>query len=79
MLPPKLPSDVKQRKILNALKKAGFIINYYGGKGSHAKATDPKTDRFITIQKCLKKGELKEILKESEELGYNATEIMNNY
>ncbi|MBI2355703.1 MAG: hypothetical protein HYV13_00670 [Candidatus Doudnabacteria bacterium] len=53
MLPPKLPSDVSQSRILKALRKSGFIL--------------------------IKKGELKEILKQAEEYGYDATAIMDKY
>lgn len=79
MLPAKLPSDVRQSRIAKALGKAGFIVNYEGGRGSHCKVTDPRTGKFITIHNHLKKGELKEILKYTEELGYDAGEIMNLY
>ena len=79
MLPPKLPSDVSQKRILKVLKKFGLSIHKQGGRGSHIKVIDPRTGKFITIQYHLKKGELKEILKEAENLGYDATEIMNNY
>lgn len=72
MLPPKLPSDVSQSRILRALKKSGFLINYQGGKGSHCKVVDLKTGKYITVQYHLKKGELKEILKQAEEYGYDA-------
>ena len=79
MLPLKLPSDVSQNRILKALRKSGFLISYVGGRGSHAKAVDPKTGKFITIQYHLKKGELKEILKDAEGFGYDASLIMENY
>lgn len=79
MLPPNLPSDVSQNRILKALKKSGFLINREGGRGSHAKAVDPKTGKFVTVQHRLKKGELKEILKDAESFGYDASKIMENY
>jgi predicted RNA binding protein YcfA (HicA-like mRNA interferase family) len=79
MLPPKLPSDVSQSRILKALRKSGFILNWIGGKGSHCKVTDPKSGKFITVQYHLRKGELKEILKQAEEYGYDATSIMEKY
>ena len=79
MLPPKLPSDISQQRLLKALKKSGFIINYTGGKGSHAKAVDPKTKKFITVQSNLYKVALKEILKYAEELGYDAEKILDEY
>lgn len=79
MLPPNLPSDISQARLLKALKKSGFIINYLGGKGSHAKAIDPKSNKFITVQNNLYKVALKEILKYAETLGYNAEQILENY
>lgn len=79
MLPPKLPSDVSQNRILKALKKSGFLVHYLGGRGSHVKAIDPKTRKFITVQYHLRKGELKEILKEAERFGYDSSQIMGNY
>ena len=79
MLPHNLPSDIKQTRLLKALRKSGFIINYHGGRGSHAKAVDPKIGKFITIQYNLYKVVLYEILKEAEALGYDGSEIMSNY
>lgn len=79
MLPPKLPSDIKQTRLLKALKKSGFKIDYHGGRGSHAKIIDQKTGKFITVQYNLYKIVLQEILKEAEVLGYDASEIMHNY
>lgn len=79
MLPLKLPSDVKQSRLLKALRKVGFMIDAKSGKGSHAQAKDPKSDSYITVGNHLYKTALREILKTAEELGYDATEIMNNY
>jgi len=79
MLPPKLPSDIRQRRLLKALQKVGFIINTSSGKGSHAQAIDPKSGKYITIPNHLYKIALREILKLAEDLGYDATEIMKNY
>jgi predicted RNA binding protein YcfA (HicA-like mRNA interferase family) len=79
MLPPKLPSDVKQSRLLKALGKVGFIIDQSHGKGSHAQAVDPKSGRYITVPNYLYKIALYEILKLAEELGYDANEIMNKY
>lgn len=79
MLPPNLPSDVRQSRLLKALGKVGFIIDTASGKGSHAQAIDEKTGRYITVPNHLYKIALKQILKLAEELGYDATEIMNHY
>lgn len=79
MLPPNLPSDVSQRRLAKAFQKVGFIIDYAGGKGGHYKLIDPKSKKFITLQSKLWKVVLKDKLKQAEELGYDATEIMNNY
>lgn len=79
MLPPNLPSDISQGRLLKALGKAGFIIDYFGGKGSHAKAIDPKSQKFITVPNHLYKVALIKILKQAEELGYNTQDIMNRY
>ena len=79
MLPPKLPSDVRQPRLLKALRKAGFIIDVSNGKGSHAQAVDPKSGKYMTVPNHLYRIALYEILKLAEELGYDATKIMNNY
>ncbi|MEK7618505.1 MAG: type II toxin-antitoxin system HicA family toxin [Patescibacteria group bacterium] len=79
MLPPKLPSDVRQSRLLKALRKTGFIIDLSHGKGSHAQAIDPKSGKYITVPNHLYKIALYEILKLAEDLGYNANEIMSNY
>ncbi|OGE82882.1 MAG: hypothetical protein A3B10_02565 [Candidatus Doudnabacteria bacterium RIFCSPLOWO2_01_FULL_44_21] len=79
MLPHNLPSDISQARLLKALSKSGFVIDYVGGRGSHAKAIDPHTQRFITVQNNLYKIILIKILKAAESLGYNAEEIMSKY
>ena len=79
MLPPNLPSDISQGRLLKALGKIGFQIDYYGGKGSHAKAIDPKNRKFITVPNHLYKVALIKILKQAEKFGYNASEIMDKY
>ncbi len=79
MLPPKLPSDIRQSRLLKALRKVGFVINLSHGKGSHAQAVDLKTGRYITVPNHLYKIALYEILKLAEDLGYDATEIINKY
>jgi len=79
MLPRSLPSDVSQKRLAKAFQKVGFIVNMTGGKGGHYKLIDPKTKYFITLQSNIYKQVLKEKLKQAEELGYDATEIMNKY
>lgn len=79
MLPPNLPSDIKQSRLIRALEKSGFVIDFRGGKGSHVKAVDQKSGKFITVQNRLYKIALVEILKEAEKLGYDAAEIMRKY
>lgn len=79
MLPDSLPSDISQKRFTKALQKVGFIINYSGGKGGHYKATCPRTKKFLTIQSKLYKHVLKDKLKQVEEWGYNASDIMDKY
>jgi len=79
MLPPKLPSDISQSRLVKAFSKVGFIADWSGGKGSHCKLTCPKTGKIITIQSNLYKQVLRDKLKQAEELGYDATQIMNSY
>lgn len=79
MLPPNLPSDISQRRLARAFEKAGFTVNTKGGKGSHCKLIDPKTKKFITLQSNIFKQVLKDKLKQAEELGYDATGIMDRY
>ena len=79
MLPPNLPSDISQKRLAKAFEKAGFISNVAGGKGGHYKLIDPKTKRFITLQSNVFKQVLRDKLKQAEEMGYDATKIMNGY
>ena len=79
MLPPSLPSDVSQKRLAKAFQKVGFVFDPSGGKGGHYKLTDPKSGKCITLQSHLWKIVLKDKLRQAEELGYDATKIMNNY
>jgi hypothetical protein len=79
MLPRSLPSDVSQKRLARAFEKVGFIVNVTGGKGGHYKLTDPKSGKFITLQSKVYKQVLRDKLKQAEELGYDATKIMNRY
>lgn len=79
MLPHNLPSDISQKRLAKAFEKSGFILNVSGGKGGHYKLIDPKTGKFITIQGDIYKVVLIAKLKQAEELGYDAAEIMNRY
>jgi hypothetical protein len=74
-----LPSDVSQKRLARAFEKVGFIVNVTGGKGGHYKLIDPKTRKFITLQSKVYKQVLKDKLKQAEQLGYDATKIMNRY
>jgi uncharacterized protein (DUF779 family) len=79
MLPPNLPSDISQNRLAKAFEKCGFIIDYSGGKGGHYKLVDPKSQKFITLQSKIWKVVLKDKLKQAEDLGYDASHIMDNY
>ena len=79
MLPSNLPSDVSQKRLAKAFQKAGFILDVSAGKGGHYKLVDSKSNKFITLQHNLWKIVLKKKLQQAEDLGYDATEIMNNY
>lgn len=79
MLPPKLPSDISQKRLVKAFIKVGFVADWSGGKGSHCKLTCPRTKKIITVQNSLFKEVLKDKLKQAETLGYNAAQIMNEY
>lgn len=79
MLPHDLPSDISQKRLARAFEKAGFILNMKGGKGGHYKLVNPKNKQFITIQNKIYKEVLRNKLKQAEEWGYDATEIMKYY
>ena len=79
MLPRDLPSDISQKRLARAFEKVGFILNVSGGKGGHWKLSCPKNNKFITIQSKIFKEVLKSKLKQAEEWGYDAEEIMRNY
>lgn len=79
MLPHNLPSDISQKRLAKAFEKSGFVLNVRGGKGGHYKLIDPKTGKFIIIQSNIFKAILIAKLKQAEELGYDAIEIMNKY
>ena len=64
-----LPSDLKRKRFIRALRRLGFIVDESGGNGSHYKATWPKTQKSITIQYEFRKDVLYEILKDIE--GYS--------
>ena len=79
MLPHNLPSDISQKRLAKAFEKAGFILDVSGGKGGHYKLICPKTNKFITLQWKIWKLVLKDKLKQAEELGYDASKIMDKY
>lgn len=61
-----LPGELKRKKFIRALQRLGFVIDVVGGKGSHYKATWPKTQKSVTIQSELRKDVLYYLLKEIE-------------
>lgn len=61
-----LPGEIKGKKFAKALARLGFIIDKRGGDGSHYKATWPKTQKAVTIQRYLRKDVLYYLLKEIE-------------
>lgn len=61
-----LPGEIKRKKFIKALKRLGFVINKWGGDGSHYKTTWPKTQKSITIPSKLPKQTLKYVLQEIE-------------
>ena len=79
MLPHDLPSDISQKRLAKAFEKVGFILNAKGGKGGHWKLINPKNNQFIIIQSKMYKEVLRAKLKQVEEWGYDAEEIMRNY
>lgn len=77
MLPPNLPSDSSQKKILEAFKKIGFEILHRGyGKGSHRLVEDPKTGTVITVQHKIYREVIKSYCKDVDGLGYDVGEFI---
>lgn len=64
----KLPSDLSRKKFCKALQKNGFEISTRGGKGSHFKATWPRSQKSVTIPSILRKDVLYYVLKEIEKI-----------
>lgn len=72
MLPPNIPSDSRQHKILKAFKKIGFeILPPNRGSGSHRVVRCPKTREEITVQYKIYKVVIKDYCKRVDELGYD--------
>lgn len=63
-----LPGEIKQRKLLRALRRCGFVIDASGGKGSHIKVTWPPTQKAVTVIRKTDKNVLRYLLKEIEEI-----------
>jgi len=61
-----LPGEIKRKKFIKALTRLGFLINKWGGDGSHYKAIWPKNEKSITIPSKLPKQVLDYVLKEIE-------------
>ncbi|MFC1678249.1 hypothetical protein ACFLZ9_00755 [Patescibacteria group bacterium] len=69
-MPPRseLPDRIKQNKFTHVLNSLGFEISKKGGKGSHYKATWPKTQKSITIQKDLRRDVIYYLVGQIEEI-----------
>ncbi|MEA2065009.1 MAG: hypothetical protein U9O66_01790 [Patescibacteria group bacterium] len=65
------PSDSSQKKIIKAFKKIGFITNNSGGKGSHIKVIEPKSEKWIIVQKQVYKEAIRSYIKFVEKFGYD--------
>lgn len=79
-MPPlnELPGNISRDKFTKALERLGFELNKRGGNGSHYKATWPRTQKVIVIQKKISKYTLKYILDEIEKCsGISWNEIEN--
>jgi len=75
-----LPSDFRQRKVLKAFKRLGFVIDKKGGKGSHCKIIWPETNKSITIPKRIDKCVMRYILKEvADRTGISQEQFMKKY
>jgi predicted RNA binding protein YcfA (HicA-like mRNA interferase family) len=61
-----LPGDINRKTLAKALQRLGFFIDETGGKGSHFKATWPRTQKSVTIPISLPKQTLKYVLAEIE-------------
>jgi len=69
-MPPRseLPSKISRDKFVNVLEKLGFEISKKGGKGSHYKATWPRTQKCVTIQKELRNDVLYYLIDQIERI-----------
>lgn len=69
-MPPRseLPDRISRDKFIKILEKSGFEISRKGGKGSHYKATWPRTQKSITIQKDLRRDVMYYTVKQIEEI-----------
>jgi hypothetical protein len=62
-----LPDDLSRERLLNALRRLGFLIDIRGGNGSHCKITWPPTQKSVAIKKKTDKNTLNYILKQIKE------------
>lgn len=61
-----LPGGLSRKKLLNALKRCGFLINTFGGKGDHIKVVWPQNQKSVTVIGEIRKDVLYYLLKEIE-------------
>lgn len=69
-MPPlsELPDGITRQKFIRVLKRLGWEISEYGGRGSHYKAVWPYSQKSITIQCSFRKDVLYRILKVIENI-----------
>lgn len=71
----KIPSDVKQKKMLKACAKEGLRLE--NGKGSHVKVFNA-FGKFTVVQYNLNKQSVRRLLKQLEALGVKAEKIIKH-
>lgn len=77
MPPFNIPSDIKQKKLLKACKKAGLRIDKHAGKGSHVKIYN-SDGNFVIIQHKLYKQMIIRILNEIKSWNFDIQKIIKN-
>lgn len=65
-----LPGNIDRKRLIRSLERLGFIVNTYGGNGSHHKITWPKNEKCVIIPKNLPKQSLKYVLDEIEKCSH---------
>ena len=58
-----IPDGITRDRFLRALVRLGWEISKIGGKGSHYRATWPKSQKSMTIQYDFRKDVLRRIVK----------------